>query len=301
MKKRFFKVWNTFSNGEKKGIITLSLIIFILIFIPYLYHFFPKESEYSDIGLLREYAKQLSKTQQVQYDLLEKNAIEYKGRKEVKKTDKVFSFDPNNISLDSLILLGFSLKQATAIVKYRERGAVFRTVADFLKVQVITERQRNRLSSYVQIQDTLAIVSTRRDTGWRKKEYTVVELNSADTAALRSLSGIGDYLAKKIVAYREQLGGYYEVQQLLEIQYVKEEFLERHFNRLSVDTTQLKQFSLKPENIELMRRHPYIGAYAARGIVQYAKRKGSVPNLDELRQHNILTSKQVEKLRVYVK
>ena len=49
------------------------------------------------------------------------------------------------------------------------------------------------------------------------KKDTVLELNSADTIELQYIRGIGSYYAKQIVRYRQQLGGYYKVEQLREI------------------------------------------------------------------------------------
>ena len=70
--------------------------------------------------------------------------------------------------------------------------------------------------------------------GW---SWDRVELNSADSAALDALPGIGPYYARQILAYRERLGFYADISQLLDIR--------------GMDTARL---------------HPYIGPYAAKGI-----------------------------------
>ena len=51
--------------------------------------------------------------------------------------------------------------------------------------------------------------------GWK---WDMVELNSADSAALVELPGIGGYYAKQIIRFREKLwGSYANIEQLLEI------------------------------------------------------------------------------------
>ena len=44
-----------------------------------------------------------------------------------------------------------------------------------------------------------------------------MELNTADTATLKKIPGIGSYYARKIVAYREALGGFVSKSQVTEI------------------------------------------------------------------------------------
>lgn len=258
----------------------------------------------SDISQLREYAARLNEAAQAQFDALQESALEKRPQQ---GEGKIFKFDPNSISVDSLTLLGFSPKQAAAIARYRERGGRFRTANDFLKLGVVSEKQKKRLQSSINITPLATQPFPKKDSARYAKEKTEmaaaqpVELNAADTALLRTLPGIGQYFAQKIVEYREQLGGYTSAEQLLEIKNFGSERMQRLAARVSVDTLLVQKFTLSEENLELMRRHPYLGAYAARGVAQYAKRKGSAATLDELIKNSLVTSLQAEKLRAYVK
>ena len=65
----------------------------------------------------------------------------------------------------------------------------------------------------------------RRDTGSRyavtspspTRQPLTVELNGADTTTLQLLHGIGPVFARRIVRYRERLGGFTSTEQLLEV------------------------------------------------------------------------------------
>ncbi|MDR3189255.1 MAG: helix-hairpin-helix domain-containing protein [Prevotellaceae bacterium] len=302
---RFLKDWLDFSKGERRGVLFLGALLLLLLLAPPVYRacFRPKLAD-SDISLLRQHADRLNEAAQSQFEQLEESALDKKSQRPKSQT---FKFDPNTISTDSLTLLGFSPKQAAAIARYRERGGRFRTAADFLKLGVITEKQKQRLQPYINIAPAAAKSAPHADTLRRATEKTeaaapqLVELNAADTALLCTLPGIGKYFAQKIVEYREQLGGYTSAEQLLEIKNFGSERMQRLASRVSVDTSLVRKLTLSEENLELMRRHPYLGAYAARGIAQYAKRKGSVPTLDELIKNNLITSLQAEKLKAYVR
>ncbi len=301
MKFRFLKDWFSFSRGERRGAIFLASLLVLLLLIPLFLRYCssPKVAD-ANVEQLREYASYVEENMSAQpIDTV-------RTETSVKPSAISFTFDPNTIARDSLLLLGFSPKQSDAIIKYRERGSGFRTPADFLKLNVITERQRERLQPFVSVNPTLAKKSSfQRDTFSRTTSYSrpliMVELNTADTALLRTLPGIGAYSAKKIVDYREALGGYVAIEQLLEINNFGQERLQKLESRITVDLNKVQRFELKEENMEVMRKHPYVGAYAARGIVQYVKRKGVPVSIDELSNNNIITSLQARKLQPYVK
>ena len=52
---------------------------------------------------------------------------------------------------------------------------------------------------------------------------TLVELNTADTTILKKVPGIGSTFARRIMKYRELLGGFYDVSQLAEVYGIDEE------------------------------------------------------------------------------
>ncbi|MFA0733096.1 MAG: hypothetical protein RJAPGHWK_000300 [Candidatus Fervidibacter sp.] len=60
-----------------------------------------------------------------------------------------------------------------------------------------------------------------------KTPAKIVHLNTATEADLMSLPGIGPVLAKRIVEYRRQIGGFKSVEQLLEVKGIGPKKLER--------------------------------------------------------------------------
>ena len=70
---------------------------------------------------------------------------------------------------------------------------------------------------------------------------TVVELNSADTTALKKVPGIGSVFAKRIIKYRELLGGFYSVEQLGEVYGIDEERYKSMKSWFSADLSAISQ------------------------------------------------------------
>ena len=99
--------------------------------------------------------------------------------------------------------------------------------------------------------------------GW---SWDRVELNSADSAALDALPGIGPYYARQILAYRERLGFYADISQLLDIRGMDTARLRRLADRLYIAPESLRPLDLYSIPLDSLAAHPYIGPYAAKGI-----------------------------------
>ena len=96
-----------------------------------------------------------------------------------------------------------------------------------------------------------------------------LDLNSADSAALVQLKGIGPYYAAKIMEYRERLGGYFsETEQLLEIEGIDGARFSGFAEGIEVKSLPWR-FNIWEATLKELERHPYIGTYAAKGIMRY--------------------------------
>ena len=159
-----------------------------------------------------------------------------------------FRFNPNTVSVEDLIRLGFSEKQAQVIDNYRAKGGRFRRKSDFAKSFVVADSVYRRLEPYIYIPR--------------------LDLNAADSAALDALPGIGPYYAARIVSYRAELGGYSYPQQLMDIY----RFDQEKYDGLKdlIFCSKPKPFALWTLPADSLRKHPYIRSWqAARSIVLF--------------------------------
>ncbi|MBO5920240.1 MAG: helix-hairpin-helix domain-containing protein [Bacteroidales bacterium] len=135
----------------------------------------------------------------------------------------------------------------------------------------------------------------------------VCNLNTADSAALVQLYGIGGYYARKILQYRERLGGsFVDARQLLEIEGFTQERFDRIAGNVVVLEEDVKGFSLLGASKEEMVRHPYIGPYAARGVETYLRLKGKenfssdLQLLEALVKERVISAQNADKLKEYL-
>lgn len=226
-----------------------------------------------------------------------------------KKREVVLSlFDPNEADSADFVRLGLPPFMARNILRYREKGGVFRSVESFAKVYGLTEEQYETLKPYIRIgkaylppvQDTFLLRqrAERADSlkALKYPEGTVVDLNKADTAELKKIPGIGSAYARQIVAYRNRLGGFYKVEQLQELSFLPEE-LNSWF---TVEEKEHPHILVNRWGVERLREHPYLNFYQSKVIVEHRKKYGRIENLSRLSLYEEFTEKDLERLAPYV-
>lgn len=142
---------------------------------------------------------------------------------------ETFPFDPNTADARQLSRLGLKDWQIRNLLKYREAGGEFRKPSDFARLYGLSKKDYERLLPYIQINDYyheahIAYKSPHEEFHRDTTLYPIklvpgqtVMLNNADTTALRHVPGIGSGYARRIVNYRQRLGGFCRVEQLREI------------------------------------------------------------------------------------
>lgn len=132
-----------------------------------------------------------------------------------------------------------------------------------------------------------------------KRKSVKVELNRADSAMLDAVRGIGPYYAKKILRYRELLGGYYSIEQLKEIKmtYFNVDSAAPYF---SVDPSLIRQRDLDTMSFKSILRHPYLEYENVKAIFN-AKRKYGRLSYALLEEKQVLPSLILKKIKPYFK
>ena len=101
-----------------------------------------------------------------------------------------------------------------------------------------------------------------------RRQPLMVELNSADTLTLQLLNGIGPAYARRIVRYRERLGGFTSTDQLLEVYGFTPELLAHIAPHLTLDSSAIHRLPINTIELKQLIKHPYIEYYQARDIVK---------------------------------
>lgn len=231
---------------------------------------------------------------------------------------ELFTFDPNTADSTALMRLGLSRWQVRNIYKYRAAGGVYRTKEDFAKLYGLTVRQYRELEPYITIGADFLPASTlfadrktgranateRHDSAFTPRypvkltEGETVDLATADTALLQRVPGIGPYYARRIIAYRQRLGGYVSTSQLNEIENFPQEALA--YFTLGNGGEPTEKLNVNSLSLNELKQHPYINFYQARAIVDYRRQNGPIADISELRLLPDFSDAAIDRLRPYV-
>jgi competence ComEA-like helix-hairpin-helix protein len=218
-------------------------------------------------------------------------------------------FDPNTVDSITLLHLGFKPWQAKNMLKYRAKGGKYRQKEDMKKLYGMTDSMYIALEPYICIQqDSIAVDSAQVDTihldslpKWRSiKKDTILNLRTADTTELKLIRGIGSYRAKMIVRYREQLGGYARVEQILEARGMDKVVADSILPHFYIDSVVLNKMPVNKIRPEVLHRHPYLSFEQAKAIYEYRRRHIRIKSAEELKKIKGLSPTDIEKISIYL-
>lgn len=129
---------------------------------------------------------------------------------------------------------------------------------------------------------------------------TQVELNQADSLTLQKVPGIGPVFSRRIIKYRDLLGGFYTVHQLAEVYGIdadKYAALEPWF---TVDTALIRPLIVNQADYRTLIRHPYLNKQQTKILLRLIERKGKLQGWEEFRLLDEFPPGEIERLRYYL-
>ncbi len=213
----------------------------------------------------------------------------------------LFAFDPNTADSATLVQLGLKSYTASNILKYRKKGGIFRTIADFGKVYGISPKKFKELEPYISIQEKKLVKADSLQV--KRKEIVqnlIVELNSADTTLLMKVKGIGRGYAKGIVRFRREMGGFVSVEQLHEIYGMRAENFDKIRPFCSVNLELVQKIKVNIASAERLDAHPYINFYQAKAIYELRRNRGKLNKINDLKELSEFTPESLAKIKPYL-
>lgn len=296
-----------FTKTQRQGIIVLVVFIIGVYTVPYILEIFAQHKTINAAEqkkLIKEYAEFTSSIRQAETNRT--YPYRYSATTYPKRAIKLAIFNPNTADSITFLSLGLPPWMAKNILRYRRKQGQFRTAEDFRKIYGLTEEQYQTLLPYIQIpketilKDTTRLFTsqstTKRDTLIKYQLGTIVSLNQADTTELKKIPGIGSGIAKMIVRRRNELGGFYKIEQLKEIR-LRVERLRQWF---AIDPRLIHRININKASIERIMHHPYINYYQAKVIVEYRKKKGMIKDLRQLVLYDEFSKEDFERITPYI-
>ena len=226
---------------------------------------------------------------------------------------QLFKFDPNTATESQLLSLGLSQRQVRNILKYRSRGGRFRVKEDFARLYGLTLEKYRQLEPYISISPEVmaADVVKPEVNGLRNSSSSkvqdvkdsslftktklrfgeTVDINTADTAMLKRIPGIGDYFAMRIVELRKRKQVFTSPEELLTIR----DFPETALTYMTAS----QDFPIIYINLQSQKQlasHPLLNYLQARDIISLRRLSGPITSPSDLITLPSFTPALIEKI-----
>jgi competence protein ComEA len=284
---RFLSAWFGFNKQQRNGLLVLCALVFLLFVLRLSISSFIKPEPI----LLADFSN---------VNLPESNSNLLITDSASSDNNNLFVFNPNTVSKEQLVKLGFKEKTANTFINYRNKGAHFNKKEDVKKVYGVNEELYSKIESYILIDSenkTPKTFSQQEPTV--KKQIKVVELNTVDSIGLLPLPGIGPGYAKRILKYRSLLGGYYSTEQLKEVYGFTDSLFQIVKAYVKVDASLVTKIDLNTEDFKKLNAHPYISYEDTKSIFNYRRKNGAITKLEHLRVC-IYDEEQLKKIIPYL-
>jgi DNA uptake protein ComE-like DNA-binding protein len=203
----------------------------------------------------------IPKSEQFYYQ--KKDANDKEGNSTPRIT-RLFVFDPNTVNIDDLLTLGFPPKTAYGLVHWREKGKVFKSKEDVQKVYGLPSDFFQKIAPYISISAPFQ----QYNQGSKPDKPRIIDINTASAEDWEILPGIGSSYARRIMKFRDILGGFYAIDQVAETFNLPDSSFQKCKPFLTFKTNNIKKLNVNTATHEDLSAHPYISINQANAIIK---------------------------------
>ncbi|MBS1729433.1 MAG: helix-hairpin-helix domain-containing protein [Bacteroidetes bacterium] len=226
MQQIHWKDYFSFSKKERTAILILVFIIVAIISLPSIFKpkFSPPLSD-SETILEMGVADSVKNVKNISHPTIQSSS----------KESSLFYFDPNTIDETTWKKLGLTERNIQTILNYRTKGGKFRSASDIHKIYGLKKVDADRLEPFIQIKNDRNMLSSKKPEERNqpvikivpKKSFSKININTATEEEWKTLPGIGDVLAKRIVKFRTAKKGFNNIDDIKKTYGLKDSVFEQ--------------------------------------------------------------------------
>ncbi len=204
---------------------------------------------------------------------------------------KVYPFNPNFITDYKGYTLGLTPSEIDRLHKFRESGKYVNSAAEFQKVTKVSDSVLHIISPYFKFPEWSNKGSNDKDNQVPKTNTSKTapvphlkkDLNTVTAEELRYVNGIGSVLSKRIIKFRDRLGGFQVGVQLYDVYGLDKQVADRVLKRFQVvSPPTIARINVNSADIQELQSLIYISRDLANEIVTYRNAHGPFEAKQEL-------------------
>jgi len=298
----YIKNYFNFNKAERTGILVVLVIIIAVLAYPYLNKVVIKDNSqdfarYADEierfeRSLKNSADSLNQARMLDFQQMDRSVAENKL--------SPFVFNPNQLPSEQWSKMGLKDWQIKVIKKYEAKGGKFYNKEDFKKMFCISPSEYDVLEPYIRIPEQKREFALTKPEIKEVRKKVLVDLNTADSVTLLTLYGVGPAFAKRILKYRNLLGGFYSKTQLLEVYGFDQDRYDKIESSCEVSTGEIKKININTARTDELKKHPYLDYYTAKAIVDQRIILGRYTSLKQIQEIPLIHEDLFNKIKNYL-
>ena len=280
-----------FNKSQRNGI--LLLVFFITGFLVLNYYV-----DFSKERLLDINSKEVIA---IQKELDSLRTIEIESKK-----PKVFPFNPNFLSDFKGYALGMSTEEIDRLLAFRKENKWINSVKDFKKVTKVSDSLLNKISPYFKFPKWISNSKPKKNylkKGFKEKTFQQkVDLNITTQEQLEKVNGIGKVYSKKIIDYRNKLGGFSDDIQIYQLYGLDYQVINKVLNEFTVKTPkEIVKMNFNSISASDIATIPGISFDLAKRIWEYRILNEQIESFSQLQNIEGLTKRKLQGIQLYLK
>ena len=280
-----------FNKSQRNGI--LLLVFFITGFLVLNYYV-----DFSKERLLDINSKEVIA---IQKELDSLRTIEIESKK-----PKVFPFNPNFLSDFKGYALGMSTEEIDRLLAFRKENKWINSVKDFKKVTKVSDSLLNKISPYFKFPEWISNSKPKKNylkKGFKEKTFQQkVDLNITTQEQLEKVNGIGKVYSKKIIDYRNKLGGFSDDIQIYQLYGLDYQVINKVLNEFTVKTPkEIVKMNFNSISASDIATIPGISFDLAKRIWEYRILNEQIESFSQLQNIEGLTKRKLQGIQLYLK
>jgi len=301
-----------FNKGERNGILVLLFLMLMVLISTSVYRavYRPPVYDFSEFeSAALDFEQRLAALRQLEE---EERQTARRARQAAFQPDALVltprPFNPNNLPPEEWKEMGVPDRLAATIMNFENAGGSFRFKEDLRRIFGMTDNIYAQLEPFIELpsraeSQELPQSLTRFSEASAERQASrnvMVNINQADTLELILLRGIGPSFSRRIVNYRERLGGFHSPDQLLEVFGMDTARLAGFRQNIIIDTTLINRININQAEWADLIRHPYIDRNIANSILAIRRQHGPFHSIEQVKKSHLITPQLFQRLAPYL-
>ncbi len=283
--KSHFEIHRRFRNG----ILLLAILIFLLI----LYFFSASQSidnsnDFEELSIF-----------QTQIDSLKKEVLSKK------KSYQQRPFNPNFITEYKGYFLGMSTAELDRLHAYRKENNWINSTSDFKKVTGVSDSLLAAISPLFKFPEW--VQNPQKSKYFQKQKYPAKsfaekkDINTVTSLSLQQEIGVPDFIADRIITYRNKLNGFISDIQLKDVNGLYDNQRKKILSLYTVKTNKMiKKINLNKASVKELMEVPYFDFEMALEIKDFVKENDGIADFEELGKIEGFSLEKIDRIALYL-